>query len=338
MLLGLLMKDKKNIVIYAGKFGLEFSGGCIATCKLMEAVQDEFNAVIVVANEIGNHYIKNLQHIPCSSIEFAIPILKSFDPNQHIFYGDFFDSIALVKADVPFYFTYHDNWPEQKELSQQDEINALYFISTYEEIFKKAKKVFSVSEYKLKFIHQFTTNTTLLRNGILQQGEKKVRKIKSNLCRILMTGNIDARKYEKAISVFHLLEKENHNIQIDIFGWNNDVNLAQQLNAFSFVKLKGYQKDISYAKYDAYLSTSFIENLSISVVEALQHHLPVICFDVGGLKEVVNQNNGYIIPPFRFEEMSKSILEIHSKNYTFNSLPEFNWEEAGKTFLRAILN
>ncbi len=262
------MKGKKNIVVYSGKFGLEFSGGCIATCRILESIQDYFSSIIVLSQEIGSYNIKNLEHIPCNSIQEATQTLRTTDFEPSIFYGDFFDSIAFVKANVPFYFTYHDNWPEQKNLGEKEFMESFYFESVYQEIFKKAKMVFSVSDFKLNYIRQFTDKTTIIRNGIQQPiHQKKESRKQRDTFKILMTGNIDKRKYEKSIEVFsYLNDQEYQNIEIDIFGWKNDKDISSSLQAFPFVHLKGYEKIIHYSNYDLYLSTSFIENLSISVV------------------------------------------------------------------------
>ncbi len=328
------------MVVYSSRFGLEFSGGCIATCKIMEEIQSYFNRIIIISAEIGTHNIKNLDHIFSRNIADTIPILKKMNDSRHIYYGDFFDSIAFVKAGKPFFFTYHDNWPEQKKLSPQDRMNYFYFNSIYEVIFKSALKVFSVSEYKLPFIHQYTNQTNVIRNGILQSyHQKKI--LNSKKFSILMTGNIDKRKYLHSIPLFDYIREKKSELEIHIFGIIKDQEITEKLKEYPFVKIQGYQQDISYPEYDLYLSTSFIENLSISVVEAIRHNIPVICFNVGGLKEVVHhKKNGLLIPPFDIEKMGSSILECKDKKYKFRfdkkDTEEFDWVISGKKFLKEI--
>jgi glycosyltransferase involved in cell wall biosynthesis len=334
---------KKRLIFYGGKFGLEFSGGCIATCRIFEEIQTHFNEIIVITHELGQHHIQNLKHEICASIDTAIPIIQSLDDGNSLFYGDFYDAIAFVKAKVPFYFTYHDNWPEQSQLSSADEERSHYFIPIYQQIFHAATKVFSVSNYKSDFIRKYTDHIVLLRNGLNHPIRKNIYvpfKKENGVLRILMTGNIDARKYSKAILLFEELKQLDIHLEIDIYGWQHDKDLSNSLNTFDFVYLKGYQELILFENYDAYLSTSFIENLSISVVEALKNKMPVICFDVGGLGEVVNDDNGKLIPAFEIDEMAKAIENIYQKSFDFqfvmDDLSDFDWTVSGRRFLEEL--
>lgn len=336
-------KSKRNIVFYGAKFGLEFSGGCIATCRIFEQIQHHFEIVIVISNELGTHHINNLKHISCASIEAAVPIIQSLEPDNTVFYGDFYDAIAFVKAKVPFYFTYHDNWPEQRLLNAEEEGKADYFISIYKQIFEAAIEVFTVSEYKSTFIRQFTSKISLVRNGLnhpIQIENYRAFSKEQGKLKVLMTGNVDRRKYEKAIALFDELSKIDVSLEIDIYGWQHDKEISNLLGQHKFVQLKGYQPSIEFEDYHVYLSTSFIENLSISVVEALKNYLPVVCFDVGGLGEVVNEKNGALIPAFHIGEMAKAIHDIYQGHISFEfnqtDLSDFDWKVAGERFISRV--
>ncbi|MGK0390939.1 MAG: glycosyltransferase involved in cell wall biosynthesis [Maribacter sp.] len=335
---------KKRLVFYGGKFGLEFSGGCIATCRIFEEIQIHFNEIIVITHELGKHHIQNLKYKRCTSIDRAIPIIQSLDDGNTLFYGDFYDAIAFVRAKVPFCFTYHDNWPEQSQLSLADEEKSHYFIPIYQQIFQAATKIFSVSNYKSEFIRKYTDRIVLLRNGLNHPIRKNIYvpfKKENGALRILMTGNIDARKYSKAILLFEELRQLDIKLEIDIYGWQHDKGLSNSLDAFDFVHLKGYKELIFFENYDTYLSTSFIENLSISVVEALKNKMPVICFDVGGLGEVVNDDNGKLIPAFEIDKMAVAIKNIYQENVYFqfvqDDLSDFDWKVSGRRFLEEVI-
>jgi glycosyltransferase involved in cell wall biosynthesis len=70
-----------------------------------------------------------------------------------------------------------------------------------------------------------------------------------------------------------------------------------------------------YHELDIYINTSIHEGISISVLEAMSHGLPVIVPDVGGMREIVDDGvNGYLIPsrnPLEFAE--KCILLFNNK-------------------------
>ncbi len=73
---------------------------------------------------------------------------------------------------------------------------------------------------------------------------------------------------------------------------------------------------------------------------SLKNKLPVICFDVGGLNEVVNQKNGSVVPRFDIQKMGDEILLFSRRNRTFlfddEILKEYDWNIAGQKFLQAI--
>ena len=65
------------------------------------------------------------------------------------------------------------------------------------------------------------------------------------------------------------------------------------------VEFAGPQDDLSeaYSQADVYLQMSSIENMSLSVIEALRYGTPAVCTNVGGLPEiVVDGKTGVLIP------------------------------------------
>ena len=78
----------------------------------------------------------------------------------------------------------------------------------------------------------------------------------------------------------------------------------------SFIKDNGLENLIQYEGWvsgdkkimllnlmDAYVLPSYIEGLPISILEALSYGKPVITTPVGGITEVVNEDNGYLFTP-----------------------------------------
>ena len=81
-----------------------------------------------------------------------------------------------------------------------------------------------------------------------------------------------------------------------------------------------------------------MENLSISICEALEKHIPVISFDVGGLAEVIiNGKNGFLIDEYNVDYFFKIIEFIKKERYKFefkeNILAEFNWTDSANRYL-----
>lgn len=93
----------------------------------------------------------------------------------------------------------------------------------------------------------------------------------------------------------------------------------------------GFRSDAQalITEFDFYLNSSLSESFGISVVEALSCGVPVIASNVGGLKEVVNQNNGVLID---FSDAAKAALGI--KNFIENS--KLNYPEFSKNAIKSF--
>ncbi len=333
---------KKKLIILTDNFGLNFSGGAIATCRIMETIQDEFAEVILIGKKVGLHNFKRFSFLEYQNKKEAIAHIRRIPKEEAIFYGDFYMAYYFIQAEVPFFFTYHDNWPEQQQFGWANWRKSFFYVPIYKWIFRKASWVVTVSNYKYAFTKKYTTNTSIIRNGINAKitKNKKLPIPKNGKVRIVMLGNIDDRKYGWAVPLFQKIAKEGteNSLQIDIYGNTNDLALENSLKGFPFVQLKGFCTNVDFSEYHLFLTTSKIENLSISVCEALQNHTPVLSFDVGGHKEVIqHKKTGMLVPPGRIEEMFTAINQAVSGNQQFDfseqDLSDFNWQLAGKAYL-----
>ncbi len=73
---------------------------------------------------------------------------------------------------------------------------------------------------------------------------------------------------------------------------------------------------------DIFLLTSEMESFGLAVLEAMSCELPVICYNVGGLPEIVEEGkSGYLVEFGNIEEMAKkaiALLENKSKHLEFS--------------------
>ena len=84
-----------------------------------------------------------------------------------------------------------------------------------------------------------------------------------------------------------------------------------------------------------------MENLSLSVVDAIANRTPVVAFDVGGLSEVIQDGvNGHLIPPYDSEAMAEAIINAvnQSVNYRFDTrqLEEFDWSMSARKMVETM--
>ena len=64
-------------------------------------------------------------------------------------------------------------------------------------------------------------------------------------------------------------------------------------------------------KVDLFVNTSQYEGLPISIMEAMAYGIPSIATNVGGVSEIVNSSNGYLLPvDFKVEELKDCIIRL----------------------------
>lgn len=75
---------------------------------------------------------------------------------------------------------------------------------------------------------------------------------------------------------------------------------------------------------DAFLLFSFIENQPVVILEALSIGRPVISSDVGGIKEILSDANGILVPPRDEAALVKAILKMKGdyKEYNLSAIAE----------------
>ena len=325
--------ERPSLVIVTTHFGTNFSGGSTATCEIFSRLENYFEKVVVVGTELGSHPFNSLDFIKYKNWLQAVHILRQLADQNTIFYGDFYNAILCVWARVPFYFTYHDNWPEIRQFGFKNRLRALFFIPVYKQIFEKAEAVITVSKFKFNYIKNYSSEVSIIHNGF----KKTVSVVKSSNYpkrkTIIMAGNIDCRKYALALKLFQLLQPKPE-IRIDIYGNILDDKLAAQLSQFDFVHLKGFVSSIPYRSYSLLLHTSFSENFSIVFCEAIYNKLQVLTFDTGGASEIINNTNGKLIRPYDLESMKNSIEDLleHPISVDNSTVKNYSWDLAAKLY------
>lgn len=105
-----------------------------------------------------------------------------------------------------------------------------------------------------------------------------------------------------------------------------------------------------YASYDCFLFPSFHDSSGTVVLEALSFGLPVICLNLGGPKELVNEKCGYIIDVHNKEygeisnDLAKTLLTLNKdKNHLLNlkkgaktESKKYTWSNAVKIIYQDI--
>ena len=167
----------------------------------------------------------------------------------------------------------------------------------------KAVTVVTVSEENQKLTREYfnlnSENCRYINNGInIDRFYKK----EHNKFTFINVGRQDENKNQIAIlRCFAELYKENPNILLYLLGEGSQQDTLRKeaenmglKNAVIFTGNVGNTEDY-YAVSDCYVQSSHREALPLTALEAMATGLPIISTDVGGMKDIVKESNGFLV-------------------------------------------
>lgn len=141
-----------------------------------------------------------------------------------------------------------------------------------------------------------------------------------------MSSNSDPRKGYKFLKrALELLSEDTQKcleslIIVTFGGKSNESNIAgiplYELGCFSC------DEKISnlYSAADVFVAPSIQDNLPNTVNEALFCHTPVVAFDIGGMSDMIDNENGILVQPFCEEQLKDAIYNALNRNdWNFSS-------------------
>lgn len=103
--------------------------------------------------------------------------------------------------------------------------------------------------------------------------------------------------------------------------------LISSLHLTSSVTLHGWQHNVveHMKRWHTFVLSSLWEGLPCAIVEARLLHIPVVCYDTGGISEVIIHNkNGLLVPRHNWQMLGEYMLAIISQP---NLYERFQWHE-----------
>ena len=98
-------------------------------------------------------------------------------------------------------------------------------------------------------------------------------------------------------------------------------NLIKKYNLENNFKLLGHRTDTTHllTLTDAFMLTSLWEGLPMALVEALFMKVPAVCYNAGGVAEVLQDGkNGFVIPKKDVKQAAEKLLTILQNNFKFD--------------------
>ncbi|WP_338449640.1 glycosyltransferase family 4 protein [Niallia oryzisoli] len=226
------------------------------------------------------------------------------------------------------------NWliyyPVEKLLSSYTDV----LITINKEDYERAKKF---KAKRVVYVPGIGVDTNKFRNvSIDREAKREQLGIPKNTVVLLSIGEMIKRKnHETALKALANLENQNFIYLICGRGQLEDylMNLTKTLGIENRVRFLGYRNDIPEIciASDVFLFPSFQEGLPVSVMEAMSVGLPIICSEIRGNIDLLdNGEGGYLLNPIDIDGFQFYIKRLLENNELRKSMGRRNSEEVLK--------
>lgn len=231
------------------------------------------------------YYYNIKKYIEVENYDIVISSATYF--NSLLSFLDIGDKIKIGWQHSSYYFYFENDGYKNKNAVVKEMFNNL---DNY---------VVLIDDDKNKIEKNLGYNTTRIYNA-LEYFPKSNGKFKYK--KFIAAGRLNNEKrFDLLIKNFSEFSKINAEWKLEIYGDGPERNTLQKLiddlNLNDRVRLCGYCSDImdKYLESSIYCMTSISEGFGMTVVEAMSCGLPVICYDIPAMGELINSDNGFIV-------------------------------------------
>lgn len=237
--------------------------------------------------------------------------------------------LAAWSCGIPAVFTAH-GWAFTEGVSP----GKRYIYKLMERVMAQCtRKIICVSDYDrnlaLTVMPEQADKMLTIHNGV--PCIKKIDQPKNNeRLRLVMVARFCAPKQQRElITAVHelLVENPEMDLSLALIGDGPEYEAVKKytlaLENNGFVDFLGAQADAAHLlnQYDVFVLISRWEGLPISILEAMRQGLPVIASDVGGIKEMVkDEETGFLIPRENLALLKEKIKQLYDDRDTCNKL------------------
>jgi glycosyltransferase involved in cell wall biosynthesis len=251
--------------------------------------------------------------------------LKDERPDLVHAQGEGLYASLAVNSALPNIFTIHGVRLKELEMSRK-RIGPLRYHLMKRLITKnheKAKNIIAINEYtKQQISHLNNANVRIIRNAVDETFFELYKNETPQIGHILMVGGLKRRKNNiAALKAVNQIIKNNIPAKVNIVGpiesdYLTEVNnfidkneMAANVSIYGLVSSKKLRE--LYLNCDLFLLSSVEESSPISIVEAMAAGKPIVTTDVGGISEMIAENeNGYMVSVDDIQQMTESIIGI----------------------------
>lgn len=227
----------------------------------------------------------------------------------------------------------------------EEQIKRMKFVKV---LYERAKKFFvnytitDCRNDKEILINKFNykKHKIVIINNCIEKYKLKYEK-KSDKCIIGTMGRLTYQKgQEYFIEMANVLLKEGYNYSFYIYGLGENFNMYNELikkyKIGGSVFLKGYGNDVYKAlgEMDIFVLTSRFEGIPYVIFNAMNMALPIVCTDVGGVREVINHmENGIIVQKGNVNELVTQIKNLVANKNLMKTLGQNAKKDLEKNYL-----
>lgn len=282
------------------------------------------------------------QPLEWSKHKEVLKIIKTFKP--HIIHGAIYEGMAMaavggVLGKVPVVIMEETSHPISRSKK------AIYLQRLFA---KAADKVIGIAPTVVKYLKDTVklpeSKVVLINNGVNlprkvsleeQNQLKTTLGISSDDIIIGSAGRFynDVKRFSDILEAIKLVN--NPNLKLLLLGQGQDqeliLNKAKELNLEQQLIMPGFQSDTApyYQIMDIFCIASAHEGFGLVAAEAMLHSLPVIATRVGGLQDVViDQETGFLVPPFNPEAIAEKIQTLINNPALRTSMGEAGYQRA----------
>ena len=210
-------------------------------------------------------------------------------------------------------------------------INTDIFITINTEDYNYAKNNLSRSALYYKLNGVGLTKSSKFKKKISKK--KEIRKI------LVIAAYKKEKGYFEVLKVAEMLKDKN--IKIECYGYGNfnkfnSIKIKKKLNNISFNEFDKNLKD-KIKQYDILLHLSKREGLPVSVMQCLSEGLPVICYNIRGNNDLVEDKfNGFFVDTYK--DVYKRIFYLNLEEVVFNKLRDNAIKSINKNFFENEIN
>ena len=331
-----------------------------------------YKAIIATPKNNKIKLQKDIIAIPCTYVdnkylcylEFSWKLYflfkKKFKKDKFLFFSSF---SYLFNPFLPksFYIFVHSNqkrvyFTKYDEESMKEMLlrKFTYYFNYHWEVYlcRKAKKIFSVSpSVKEDTYQQYDIDKSkiiIVTNGLDTELFKKKLPRKYHKKNLLFVGKLFPRKnIVYLINIFKLLIDKDSEFNLHIMGNGhfkyinklkliiNTLKLSNKIFIHRYIS--DYALNKLYEKSDLFVFTSLVEGLPLVLLEAMSKGLPILAYNVIGVRDVViNKKSGFLIKVGDIENFVKKILFFYKNKRAYQEFSEnalrrlndFSWDKS----------